>query len=86
VIVASKTVEKRPAVDPHDEPSVEWGWHGTFPKATRIGGWFSAIALLLMLKGNHENNTESVWLIGLSLFLIFLLVLDIRKQRMAWRK
>jgi hypothetical protein len=27
-----------------------------------------------------------VWLIGLSLFLIFLLVLDIRKQRMAWRK
>jgi hypothetical protein len=39
-----------------------------------------------MLKGNHENNTENVWLIGLSLFLIFLLVLDIRKQRMAWRK
>jgi hypothetical protein len=59
-------------------------WH--LPQATRIGGWFSAIALLLMLKGNHENNTENVWLIGLSMFLILFLVLDIRKQRTAWRK
>ncbi len=36
VIVAGKAIEKRPGeVDPRDEPSAEWGWHGSFPKATR---------------------------------------------------
>lgn len=84
--MASKAVEKRPEVDPHDEPSVKWGWHGSFPKATRIAGWFSVVALLLMLKGNHENNTENVWLVGLAILLALALVLDIRKQRTAWRK
>jgi hypothetical protein len=86
VIVASRTVQKRPEVDPHDEPSAAWGWHGTFPKATRFGGWFSAAVLLLMLKGNHENNTENVWLVGLSLLIILALVLDLRRQRTAWRR
>jgi hypothetical protein len=86
VIVASKAVEKRPEVDPRDEPSAEWGWHGSFPKATRIAGWLSAIILLVMIYGNHENNTENVWLVGLSLFLILMLVLDLRKRRTAWRK
>ncbi|QWF83034.1 DUF2631 domain-containing protein [Amycolatopsis sp. CA-230715] len=92
--MAGKAVEKkRPAevsaasaVDPRDEPSAAWGWHGTFPKATRIAGWFSALVLFLMLIGNHENNTENVWLVGLGLFLILLLVLDMRKRRTAWRK
>jgi hypothetical protein len=86
VIVASKTVVKRPEVDQHDEPSVKWGWHGSFPKSTRIAGWFSALALLAMLKGNHENNTENVWLVGLSLLLIVALLLDVRKHRTAWRR
>jgi hypothetical protein len=39
-----------------------------------------------MIKGNHENNTENVWLVGLALFLVLLLVLDIRKRRTAWRR
>jgi hypothetical protein len=77
---------KRPEVDPHDEPSVKWGWHGSFPKSTRIAGWFSALALLAMLKGNHENNTENVWLVGLSLLLVVVLLLDLRKNRTAWRR
>ena len=34
--------------DPHDEPSVEWGWHGSFPKATRIMGWLTAAVMFLM--------------------------------------
>ncbi len=35
--MASSELEKRPAgVDPQDEPSAEWGWYGTFPKATRM--------------------------------------------------
>lgn len=84
--MASKAVEKRSEVDPRDEPSAEWGWHGGFPKASRIAGWFSVFALLIMLVGNHENNTENVWLVGLGLFVAFLLVLDARKRRTSWRR
>ncbi|MFD8495688.1 DUF2631 domain-containing protein [Amycolatopsis sp. NPDC059657] len=86
--MASKAVEKRASnqVDPRDEPSAEWGWHGSFPLATRIAGWASAVILLIMLHGNHQGATEDLWLVGLSLFLAFMLVLDIRKQRTAWRK
>lgn len=84
--MASKLAKKRPEVDPQDEPSAEWGWHGTFPKATRALGWFCAATLLIMLKGNHENNTENVWLVGLSLGLVIMLLLDLRKRRTAWRR
>lgn len=89
--MANKAVEKRQKsdpmkVDPRDEPSAEWGWHGTFPKATRIAGWVSAIVLLLMLYNNHENNTENVWLIGLAAAIVIGLLLDLRRQRTAWRR
>lgn len=84
--MAGKAIEKRPEVDPRDEPSARWGWHGSFPKATRIAGWATVVILLLMIKGNHENNTENVWLVGLAAFIALMLVLDIRKRRTAWRK
>src|SRR5436305_11306319 len=47
-IVATSELEKRPAhaVDVHEEPSAEWGWHGTFPRATQVAGWFSALVLV----------------------------------------
>ncbi|SFO85140.1 Protein of unknown function [Amycolatopsis arida] len=89
--MAGKAVEKRRqagvrTVDPRDEPSAEWGWHGEFPKASRIAGWFTVFGLLVMLIGNHENNTENVWLIGLAVGLAGLLLMDIRKQRLSWRR
>ncbi|GAB3500069.1 DUF2631 domain-containing protein [Amycolatopsis cihanbeyliensis] len=84
--MAGKAVERRYAVDPQEEPSVDWGWHGRFPKITRAFGWFIAFGLFVMLIGNHENNTENVWLIGLGLGVIGLLLLDLRKQRTAWRR
>jgi hypothetical protein len=91
VIVASKAVEKRQqsgvkTVDPRDEPSAEWGWHGSFPKASRIAGWFSAIVLLVMIYNNHENDTENVWLIGIAAALVLALLIDLRRQRTAWRR
>jgi hypothetical protein len=91
VIVAGKAVEKRQQagvsnVDPRDEPSAEWGWHGGFPKASRVAGWFTAFAMFVMLIGNHEGNTENIWLICLGVGLIGALLLDMRKQRTAWRR
>lgn len=86
--MAGKAVEKRTRteVDPRDEPSAEWGWHGGFPKATRIAGWFTAFALFIMIIGNHENNTENAWLVGLGITVIVGLLWDIKRRRTAWRR
>jgi uncharacterized protein DUF2631 len=86
--VARSKLVKSPAhtVDPRDEPSAEWGWHGSFPRATRIAGWIVAAAMFLMLIGNHENNTENVWLIGIGCGLIILLGIDHARRRTSWRR
>ncbi|TVT22187.1 DUF2631 domain-containing protein [Amycolatopsis acidiphila] len=91
MIVATKAVVKRQQsevgkVDPRDEPSAEWGWHGGFPKASRIAGWFSVVVLLVMIYNNHENNTENVWLVGTAIGIAIALLVDMRKQRTAWRR
>jgi hypothetical protein len=62
------------ARDPHAEPSAQWGWHGTFPKATNIAGWFTVIALFAMLIGNHTSRIEDVYLIGLGTLLAVMLI------------
>lgn len=83
----AETVELpgRPA-DPAEEPSVEWGWHRSFPRAAQIAGWVSAASLLLMLIGNHEGQVEDAWLIGLAVVLIAALVRDQLKRRTSWRQ
>jgi hypothetical protein len=72
--------------DPHAEPSAEWGWHGTFPRTARIGGWFIAAVLLLMLIGNHSGRVEDLWLVALAAVVIGMLVSDQMKRRTAWRR
>lgn len=92
--MAGNAVEKRTGtevsysngVDPHEEPSAEWGWHGGFPKATQGAGWFTVFALLIMLIGNHENNTENVWLVGTAIAVALGLVYDLKRRRTAWRR
>ncbi len=44
----TRELAQRPAVDPHDEPSAEWGWHGGFPRGMVIAGWVSVFILLVM--------------------------------------
>jgi hypothetical protein len=89
--VASTELEKKPsqAIDPAQEPSVEWGWHGGFPKGTQIAGWFSVFAVLMMLIGNHQGilsggghfKTEDIWLVGVAVILAVGLLLDLRRRR-----
>ncbi|MGH3615944.1 MAG: DUF2631 domain-containing protein [Pseudonocardia sp.] len=74
------------AVDPRDEPSAEWGWHGSFPRGQMVAGWVSVVILLTMLIGNHEGATEDVWLIGLAAFMAFGLVLHAVHKRRSWRR
>jgi len=64
----------RHGVDPHAEPSAEWGWHGEFPRATPIAGWITAIALFAMTIGNHRGYLADIWLIGLGTLLVVMLI------------
>ena len=82
----SREVVKRSTVDPADEPSAEWGWHGGFPRGMMIAGWFSVGALLIMLIGNHRGRTEDIWLIGTAVVLALALVLQTVRKRNAWRR
>ena len=89
--MASTELEKKPsqAVDPAEEPSAEWGWHGGFPKGTQIIGWFSVFAVLIMLKGNHQGilsgggqfKTEDIWLIALAVIVAIGLLFDLRNKK-----
>jgi hypothetical protein len=72
--------------DPMAEPSAEWGWHGTFPRTARIGGWATAAILLLMMIGNHTGRVEDLWLISLALLVVGMLVWDLAKRRTPWRR
>ncbi|HEV7452323.1 MAG TPA: DUF2631 domain-containing protein [Pseudonocardiaceae bacterium] len=71
-------------LDPNREPSADWGWHGGFPLAGPIMGWFTAFALFAMLIGNHRSHVEDVWLVSLGLLLVVMLIgshLNSRKSR-----
>lgn len=74
----------RSKVDPADEPSVGWGWHGEAPAFFQVIGWLFTIMLFAYLIGNHEGNVENLWILGIGFALVFLLVkwnIDLRKER-----
>ncbi len=81
-------------VDPQEEPSVDWGWHGGFPKGTQIAGWFSVFALLMMILTNHSgvlNGGSSIssaefWMMGIAAGMVVGLIYDLRRRRAAWRR
>ncbi|MFD9699964.1 DUF2631 domain-containing protein [Lentzea sp. NPDC059081] len=85
-MASSSELDKRPAVDPHEEPSADWGWHGTLPKGTRIAGWLSAVFCFLMLIGNHHGKTENIFLIAAGVTIIALLVWDAARRKTSWRR
>ena len=50
-------------------------------KAARRGAIAAAVVLLLFLWGNHEGNTENIWLIGVALALIGVVLADVVLRR-----
>ena len=85
----ARTVRKtarRGGVDPTDEPSAEWGWHGTFPNATRIAGVLVAILLLVLTLGPYQSRLQDFWMVPMALGLLVLVVRGTMKRRNAWRK
>lgn len=61
-------------VDPDREPSADWGWHGSFPVAGPLAGWFTAFALFMMLIGNNDGHVGDAYLIGLGTLLVAMLI------------
>jgi hypothetical protein len=90
--VARTELEKRKAtpaaafrVSPQEEPSAEWGWHGSFPRATLVAGVFVGLGMFGMLIGNHSGWTENLWLIGTGVFLLGGVGWLVHKRRTSWR-
>lgn len=93
--MANTELEHKPsqAIDPTDEPSVEWGWHGGFPKGTQIAGWFCTISMFLMLIGNHQGLVqtgrpadEDYFLIIIGASMAVMLLFDLRRKKRSWRQ
>jgi hypothetical protein len=82
----TRELARRPAVDPQDEPSAEWGWHGGFPRGMMIAGWASVFILLVMNIGNHTGRIENLWLTGIAIVMAIGLVLHSVRKRHAWRR
>lgn len=74
------------SVSPQDEPSAEWGWHGSFPRGRQVAGWFAAAACFLMLIGNQIGHIEDIYLIVTGTILVLLLIWDLAKRRNPWRR
>lgn len=85
-IGTSSTEIVKPQVDPADEPSAEWGWHGSFPNLVQVMGWVIVGGLLVMLIGNHKGNVENIYLLITAAGIALALLLDLRKRRTAWRR
>ena len=73
-------------VDPGEEPSAAWGWHGTPTRAGKIAGWFTAFALFAMLIGNNEGHTGDFFLIAPGALLVVMLIASHFKARKAKRR
>jgi Protein of unknown function (DUF2631) len=70
---------------PGDHPS-DWGWHGEWGRAARVGGWVVVIILLVMTTATHYNGAGAVALILSAALLVLALVWDIHRRRTSWRE
>jgi hypothetical protein len=82
----SRELAQRPAVDPHEEPSAEWGWHGSFSRGKIIAGVVCILILVAFIFGPYQSRTQDLWLVGAILVLLFMIWRRIKVQRNAWRR
>jgi hypothetical protein len=66
-----------------DEPSVEWGWHGGFPRGLRIAGLVSVIVLIGLMYPHDQQlgRMHLFWLAGVALVILVGVVRPARRRR-----
>jgi hypothetical protein len=84
--VAGNSRELESGVDPHDEPSVEWGWHGSFYRAKITAGVVAMLILIAFLFGPYQSTTQYLWLLGIAAGLAFMIWRTVVARRNAWRQ
>lgn len=82
----SRELAQRPAVDPQDEPSAEWGWHGTLPLSSTVAGIATIVILILFTLGDYQSRLQDYWLFGIAALIAFALVLQAASKRNSWRR
>lgn len=82
----ARELAERHGVDPDDEPSVEWGWHGSFYRGKIIAGVICIVLLVVMIFGPYQSRTQDLWLIGIALLLAFMIWRTVVARRNAWRR
>lgn len=68
------------------EPSTDWGWHGHFPRATRLSGWVVILFLLAMITADRLGHIAEIYLIVVATLSALVLVLDATRRRRSWRR
>lgn len=69
----------------HERPE-DWGWHADLSKMARLGGYFTAIALALMLTATHYNGAGTAALAICLLLVLGGLVWERQQRRSNWRR
>jgi lysylphosphatidylglycerol synthetase-like protein (DUF2156 family) len=82
----SRRTARRAGVDPSEEPSAEWGWHGSFPNGLRIAGVVVAIVLLLLMIGPYQSRLQDWWIVAIALGILAFIVRGTIRRRNAWRR
>ena len=70
---------------PNEHPT-DWGWHGEWGRAARVGGWLVAVVLVLMTTATHYNGMGTLWLLLSAGGIVLMLIWDIQRRRNAWRQ
>jgi uncharacterized protein DUF2631 len=68
----------------HEQPG-DWGWHGSWGKTSRIGGWACVVILCLLNVTTYYNTAQAPWLYGTAGILALILIRDRYTRKNAWR-
>jgi hypothetical protein len=72
--------------DHKNEHPSDWGWHGEWGRAARVGGWIVAAILLVMMTATSYNFSGEGWLIIFAASLVVILIWDAQRRKRSWRK
>ena len=84
VTSAERRQRERPRPsDPTYGPSVDWGWHGGFPRALRAAGLVCVVVLfgLMYPHDQHLGRMHLLWLVGVAAVILIGVVLPAKRRR-----